>query len=121
MGRKTWESLPEKFRPLPGRTNIVVTRQTGYEAPGAVVVDSFEAAHAAVARAEGANEIFVIGGGELYTAALPFASRLYLTLVDADAEADTYFPPYEQEFTKIISEESREWNGLKYRWIDLEK
>ncbi len=99
MGRKTWESLPQKFRPLPGRTNIVVTRQTGYEAAGATVVDSLEAA-----RAKGAGEVFVIGGGELYAAALPFANRLYLTLVDADTDADTFFPPYESEFVVIKSE-----------------
>jgi dihydrofolate reductase len=104
MGRKTWESLPEKFRPLPGRTNIVVTRQAGYEAKGAIVADSLETARAAAARAEGAGEIFVIGGGELYVAALPHASRLYLTLVDAVAEADTFFPLYEQEF-EITSDE----------------
>lgn len=121
MGRKTWESLPLKFRPLPGRTNIVVTRQADYKAEGAVVADSFEAARAAAARAPGADEIFVIGGGELYAAALPFANRLYLTLVDDDKEADTFFPPYEKEFTKIISEESCEWNGLHYRWLDLER
>lgn len=105
MGRKTWESLPEKFRPLPRRTNIVVTRQSGYEAEGAVVVDSLEAARAAAARAPGADEIFVIGGGELYATALPLADRLYLTLVDDIAEADTFFPPYEQAF-KIISDEA---------------
>lgn len=104
MGRKTWESLPERFRPLPKRANIVVTRQVGYVAPGAVVADSLEAARAAAARAAGAAEIFVIGGGELYAAALPHADRLYLTLVGADADADTFFPPYENEF-KIISDE----------------
>ena len=105
MGRKTWESLPERFRPLPGRTNIVVTRQAGYEAAGATVADSLETARAAAARAAGADEVFVIGGGELYAAALPYASRLYLTLVDDTAEADTFFPLYEQEF-KIISNEN---------------
>jgi len=105
MGRKTWESLPLKFRPLPGRTNIVVTRQTGYEAAGALIADSLEAARAAAARAPGADEIFVIGGGELYAAALSFADRLYLTLVDDKKEADTFFPPYEPKFN-IISEKS---------------
>lgn len=104
MGRKTWESLPEKFRPLPGRTNIVVTRQANYKAEGAMIADSLEAARAAAARAPGADEIFVIGGGELYTASLPYASRLYLTLVDVTAAADTFFPPHEQAF-KIISDD----------------
>lgn len=104
MGRKTWESLPEQFRPLPGRTNIVVTRQVGYEALGAIVANSLEAARAVAARAPGADETFIIGGGELYAAALPHSSHLYLTLVDETAEADTYFPPYEQDF-RIIQDE----------------
>ena len=104
MGRKTWESLPERFRPLPGRTNIVVTRQAAYAAEGAIIASSLEEARAAAARAPGADEIFVIGGGELYREALPVADRLYLTLVDATAEADTLFPAYETDF-KIISDE----------------
>ncbi len=121
MGRKTWESLPPKFRPLPERTNIVVTRQAGYAADGAVVADSLERARTASARATGADEIFVIGGGELYKEALPFAKRLYLTLVEDNKDGDVFFPPYETEFTKIVSEESREWGGLKYRWVTLER
>lgn len=104
MGRKTWESLPERFRPLPGRTNIVVTRQARYKAPGATIVDSIEDARAAAARVPGSDEIFIIGGGELYAAALPYANHLYLTLVDDTAEADTFFPAYEQEF-KILKNE----------------
>lgn len=121
MGRKTWESIPEKFRPLPGRTNIVVTRQANYEAKDAMVADSLESARAAAARAEGADKIFIIGGGEIYREALPLADRLYLTLVDDIAEADTFFPQYEDTFTKKISEELRESNGLPYRWIELIK
>lgn len=105
MGRKTWESLPEKFRPLPERTNIVVTRQIGYEATGATVVDGLSDAFLAAENASGADETFIIGGGELYAAALPYATRLYLTLVDDTADADTFFPPYENDF-KIISDES---------------
>jgi dihydrofolate reductase len=106
MGRKTWESLPQMFRPLPGRTNIVVTRQVGYDAPGAVVVDGLPDAFLAAADAPGANETFVIGGGELYALALPYATHLYLTLVDVTADADTFFPSYEKDF-KIISNEAR--------------
>ncbi|MDO8593858.1 MAG: dihydrofolate reductase [bacterium] len=105
MGRKTWESLPEKYRPLPNRTNIVVTRQADYKAKSATIADSLESARAAAARAEGANEIFIIGGGELYREALPIADRLYLTLVDDTPLADTFFPEYEKEF-KIISKEN---------------
>ena len=113
MGRKTWESLPEKFRPLPGRANIVVTRQANYRAAGAIVADSLEVARAAAASASelpkgssapGASEIFVIGGGELYREVLPLANRLYLTLVETTSPADTFFPDYAQDF-KIISNE----------------
>ncbi|MFM2330949.1 MAG: hypothetical protein RLZZ26_456 [Candidatus Parcubacteria bacterium] len=105
MGRKTWESIPEKFRPFSNRTNIVVTRQAGYDAPGATVVDGLSDAFLAAQDATGADETFVIGGGEIYTATLPYATRLYLTLVDADTDADTFFPPYESEF-KVISDET---------------
>jgi dihydrofolate reductase len=88
MGRKTWESLPEKFRPLPGRQNIVVTRNAGYAAAGAKVVTSLEDAVAAATDAEA----FVIGGAELYRAALPLADRLQLTEIDRDYAGDTRFP-----------------------------
>lgn len=121
MGRKTWESLPERARPLPNRTNIVVTRDARYAALGAIAVNSLEAALAAAASATGASEIFVIGGGELYAAALPLASRLYLTLVDSAAPGDTFFPSYESESTKILSDQSGESNGLRYRFLDLER
>ncbi len=119
MGRKTWESLPEKFRPLPGRTNIVVSRQKGYPALGAVVVNSIEEARFESARAPGSGELFLIGGGELYAAALPFANRLYLTLVDDTAEADTFFPLYEQDF-KIIAD-ARGTGEPPHRFLTLER
>lgn len=121
MGRKTWESLPERFRPLPGRMNIVVTRQDGYEATGAVVAHSLEDARAAAMRAEGGEEVFIIGGAQLYAEALPIAHRLYLTLIDDTKEGDAYFPEYENEFTTKLSEGPHEWNGLRYDWIDLER
>jgi dihydrofolate reductase len=105
MGRKTWESLPTKYRPLLNRTNIVVTRQTGYKADSATVVDRLSDAFLAAEKAAGADETFIIGGGEIYAVALPYATRLYLTLVDSTAEADTFFPQYEKEF-KVISNEN---------------
>ncbi len=89
MGRKTWESLPESFRPLPGRKNIVVSRNPAYEAPGANVAASLEAALALVGDAP---EVFVIGGEQIYRAALEFCDRLYLTEVDISPEADAFFP-----------------------------
>src|SRR3989344_3467618 len=99
MGRKTWESLPEKYRPLPGRTNIVITRDVTYEAPGAIIAHSFEEVCAAAKEVEGSEEICVIGGGEIYRMALPFATRLYLTLVDDPTPGSVTFPEY-AEFTK---------------------
>jgi dihydrofolate reductase len=89
MGRKTHDSIG---RPLPGRLNIVVTRQSGYAAPGCEVVSSLDAA---LERA-GDGEAFVIGGSELYRAALPRASRLYLTFIDVEPEGDVFFPPIDQ-------------------------
>lgn len=96
MGRRNYASIPEKYRPLPGRTNIVVTRQPGFSAPGCIVVNSPEAALDAAA-ATGIEEVFVIGGGELYTALLGVADRLYLTEIDSAVEGDTYFPEFARE------------------------
>ncbi|MCA8902329.1 MAG: dihydrofolate reductase [Hyphomonas sp.] len=96
MGRKTWESLP--FRPLKGRENIVLTRDWTYAAPGARVYSSFAAAintARAIARRQGADTVFVIGGATIYEAALPFADRIYMTEVDAAPEGDVSFPALE--------------------------
>jgi dihydrofolate reductase len=86
MGRKTWESIG---RPLPGRRSIVVTRDPGYFAPGAETVHSFEAA---LALTSDASEIFVIGGAQLYAAAMPRADRLLITEIDHDFDGDTLMP-----------------------------
>jgi dihydrofolate reductase len=93
MGRKTWESLPARFRPLPGRRNVVVTRQTAYEAPGAHTVASLDAALADLADTP---QVFVIGGAELYALALPRADTLELTEISADLQGDAHFPPFGQ-------------------------
>ena len=90
MGRKTWESLGA---PLPGRENVVVTRARGYEAPGAHVAASLEAALALCA---GEPIAFVIGGGELYAAALPLANTLVLTEIGRDYAGDARFPPFDR-------------------------
>ncbi len=87
MGRKTWESIG---RPLPGRRNIVITRNAGYIAPGADVVTSLDAA---LALATDTDEVFVIGGAQLYAEAMPRATRLMLTEIDADFDGDTSMPP----------------------------
>lgn len=101
MGRKTWESLPR--RPLPGRLNVVVTRQPDYRAEGATVAGSLREA---IGVAAGVPEIFVIGGGEIYRQAMPLATRLYLTRILATApQADTWFPDIDpREWTLTESE-----------------
>ena len=93
MGRKTWDSLPERFRPLPGRRNVVVTRQDSWEAPGAERASGLEDALALTAQDA---KVFVMGGGELYALALPLADTLLLTEVDADLEGDTFFPGWDR-------------------------
>src|SRR5262245_38225452 len=90
-GRKNYESIPNRFRPLPGRTNIVVTRNPSYAAPGAVVVASLDAA-LGEARDRGETEVFVIGGGELFNSALPQTDRIYLTRIHHDFDGDVFFP-----------------------------
>ena len=106
MGRKTWESLKG---PLPGRTNIVITRQPDYLADGAKVVASLDDAVAMaenVAFIEGQEEAVIMGGAEIYSLALPQADRLYLTEVHANVEGDTFFPEYDaSEWQQIARED----------------
>jgi dihydrofolate reductase len=93
MGRKTWDSLPRK--PLPGRPNIVISRQVGFDAPGAVVVGTVGEA-LAYARGVATNEVAVIGGAEIFDELLPFADRIYLSEIDLTAEGDRTFPELEK-------------------------
>jgi len=91
MGRKTWESIPDGRRPLPGRRNIVVTRQEAYEAPGADVVTGVD--EAVKLASTGSDEVFIIGGRQLYEYGVTIADRLYFTRVHTEVEgADTFFP-----------------------------
>jgi dihydrofolate reductase len=94
MGRKTWDSLPPRFRPLPGRRNIVVTRQPGWQAEGAEVAVS---PAAALALLSGVPKAFVIGGAELYAAMLPMADELLLTEIDRDFDGDVMFPAWDRD------------------------
>lgn len=106
MGRKTWESLPRK--PLPGRENIVVTRQADYQAPGAHLLsnlgDAVKLAREFAAR-DGATEVAVIGGGEIFTELLGQTTRIYLTEVDYEVEGDTFFPPLDMNEWREVSRE----------------
>jgi len=118
MGRKTFESIG---RPLPQRTNIVLTRRNGYAAQGCTVCHSLEDALRRARRAPGGEEIFVIGGGEVYAAALPFADRLYLTIVNAaPADADTFFPEF-KAFDRLVSEETGATGEPAHRFVVLER
>lgn len=125
MGRKTFESIVGYVGgPLPDRTNIVVSRQgrTLPLPPGVFVASSLEEAIEIAREKPGAEEIHIGGGAELYKQALPMIDKLYLTLIDAEApDADAFFPEYEKEFTKKTFEESHEWKGLEYTWVDLER
>ena len=123
MGRKTFESLG---KPLPNRTNIVIMYATEdwrnnprYDFENVVVAHSLEEAIENAKTLD--QEIFIGGGAMIYTQALPLADRLYLTLIDDKKDADVYFPAYETMFTKKVKEENREFNGLKYKWVDLER
>ena len=102
MGRKNYESIPEKFRPLPNRTNMVVTRQTNYEAPGCTIVNSLEEA-ISIAEKSGEKETFIIGGAEIYRQGFPMTDRMYLTEINATIEGDTYFPAFDHGEWKEVS------------------
>jgi dihydrofolate reductase len=115
MGRKTWESIPAKFRPLPNRKNIVLSRQKGYidSVPeGVGVCKSLEEAlqsYAAVRQTAMADEwgdLFIIGGESVFAEALPHAGRLYLTVVDYEEDGDTFFPVDPSEHFETVSSES---------------
>lgn len=90
MGRKTWDSLPPRFRPLPGRRNIVISRQADYPAPGAELAGSLE--QALQLAASGEESIFIIGGEQIYRQAMAVADRLEITEVDLEPEGDAWFP-----------------------------
>ncbi|MEO3386275.1 dihydrofolate reductase [Mesorhizobium sp. CAU 1741] len=103
MGRKTWESFPKQ--PLPGRHNIVITRDPAYSADGATVVASLDEA-IAEARRSGSAEACVIGGGQIYAQSLPIADRLDVTHVLANVDGDTRFPPIQPEIWTVVSSDN---------------
>jgi dihydrofolate reductase len=129
MGRKTFESIvAARGSGLPDRPNIVITRDPSYKptyqgrslAGDIFVVSSIDEG-IAKAKELDSEEIFIGGGGEIYAQVLPIVDKLYLTLIDDEKEGDSFFPAYEGQFTRKTFEESHEWNGLKYRLVDLER
>ena len=115
MGRKTWDSLPVKFRPLPGRMNIVVTRQTDWHSDGAHVVHSVdEALQACPTQAQP----WVIGGAELYRLAMPLATRVVVTEIDADYEGDAFAPELDASWQEASRTTHVAANGLHYSLVN---
>ncbi len=113
MGRKTWDSLPARFRPLPGRRNVVVTRNVEWRAAGAEAVASIDAALTLLADAAKA---FVIGGAEIYALALPLADELVLTEIDADLDGDTFFPAWDRSHYTCTARDPRVgYNFVTYK------
>ena len=117
MGRATWASLPERFRPLPGRRNVVLSRQGGYTADGAEVVGDLETALGATA-----GDVWVIGGAQVYAAAMARADRLVVTEIDTDVEGDAHAPLVDDHWRLVGSDPAEGWHtsstGLRYRFCD---
>lgn len=114
MGRKTFESIG---KPLPERTNIIITRDQNYKAEGCIVVHSVDEA---IKAAEGSKEAMVIGGSQIYKEFLPIANKMYITLIDADFNGDTYFPEYNiEEWEETVYEEHERDKDNQYNYTFL--
>ena len=124
MGRKTWESFPDKYRPLPGRTNIVVTRNPEWastpEAEGAVVVSSLDAALLESQFAPGGQKVWIIGGGQIFEQSMGIANVAVVTIIDADLDGDTFAPELGDDWTFDTAAPAEGWltakNGTDYRF-----
>ena len=116
MGRKTWDSLPVKFRPLPGRMNIVVTRQTDWQAEGAEVAHSIEEA---LQQCPADAQVWVIGGAEVYAQAMPLAKCAVVTEIDADFEGDAFAPTFDNSWQETARTTHVATNGLTYSFVTL--
>ena len=119
MGRKTWESLPEKFRPLPGRQNIVVTRNRSYVAESALLAGSLDQA---LQVADTASEVFIIGGADIYRQAMPLADSMYLTEVDLAPDGDASFPEFSSiEWAETGRERQQAPDGLAFAFVSYRR
>ncbi len=120
MGRKNFESIPHKFRPLPKRTNIVITRQKDYKASGCITLNSIEDA-LEIAKRNNDNEPFIIGGGQIYKIALDrnLIDRIYLTRIHHKFDGDTYFPELSDEWREINKIDNK--HKYNYDFIILER
>ncbi|HXD39873.1 MAG TPA: dihydrofolate reductase [Ramlibacter sp.] len=114
MGRKTWQSLPERFRPLPGRTNIVVTRQADWHAQGATRAASLPEA---IALCAGQGQAWVIGGAQIFADALPLASTAEVTEIEAEFDGDVFAPRFGPEWLELARRRQRSATGLDYSFV----
>ncbi|MFH1232960.1 MAG: dihydrofolate reductase [Patescibacteria group bacterium] len=118
MGKNTFHSINDN--PLPNRINIIITRDKKFLAQNCLIANSIEES-IELAKKQNKGEIFFIGGSQIYEQAIPFVNKLYLTIVDdKPKQADTFFPDY-SEFKKIVIRKESELNGLKFKFIELEK
>ena len=124
MGRRNFESIPHKYRPLPNRTNIVITKQVDYKAEGCVIVNSIGAA-LEIAKNNAENESFIIGGGQIYKLALEenIIDKIYLTQVHHSFEGDTFFPKLSSDWKEInkVKNKADERHSYDYDFITLKK
>lgn len=117
MGRKTHESIGKV---LPGRVNIIITRDSSYKAEECLVVTSLDEAINLAKTQPGSEEIFIIGGGQIYQEAMSKADKLYLTYIDEDLEGDVFFPDYSQ-FKQVSESDWQESEGVRYKFLELER
>ena len=115
MGRKTWDSLPERFRPLPGRCNIVITRQTDWQAAGALRASSLEQALALAA--QHSPDTWVMGGAQIYAQALPLADAIEVTEIAQDFDGDAYAPTLGSEWAEVSRIDAVSSTGLPYAFV----
>ena len=116
MGRKTWDSLPTKFKPLPGRRNVVVSRQTYLEAPGAVLAHSLQAA---LDLCKQEDHVWVIGGAQMYAQALPLAHSAVVTEIEMQCPGDAFAPAFEAHWEETHRERHTSAQGLAYSFVTL--
>ena len=122
MGRKTWDSLPEKFRPLPGRTNLVVTRQAGWRADGALPASGVEHALRLCANLSPLPaDVWIIGGAQLYASALPLAQRALVTELAQDVDGDTFAPLLDAQWHETARDEQVSRNGMRFAFVTYYK
>jgi len=118
MGRKTWDSLPPKFRPLPGRSNVVITRQADWRAEGAQTAGSL---NDALALCKASNDVWIIGGAQIYAQAEPLASRIEVTHIDKDFEGDAFAPTLGAQWVPSQSQTHMSSTGLAFNFITYTK